>query len=341
MIAEAFTDVMVNGSRASLVSREIYDLMALEYRRGGFAIRSAPIDELAEEAARAFPRLPASRLNSMTVAQLRALAGERGVTIPTGARKADLVRLLDEGEAAVPDIRAVATQRVDDLIKDIPANTPGQFRNKVRDEMLRQAEVAPIAVRDLLGMKIATRAEWRELHHEGMDPQAIYVFNRGRMYFSPTWAEDNAAARASARSAFENDRVAWSFPDFNMRNLDVTAGILRHEFGHHVAGNFRSDGWSDARRRRVLVPLAEELNVAAPTTTDIGACSPLARRRAVLRRPRARRTVLTRCSPSCGRSTQVEALKLPRSHDAWAPSSAIVGKRLPSSLSPSCRLRRS
>jgi len=267
MIAEAFTDVMINGPRASLVSREIYDLMAVEYRRGGFNLRLGPVDADVD----VFPRLPASRLNSMTVAQLRALAGERGVTIPPGARKADLVRLLDEGDAAVPDIRAVAIERVNTLIKDIPAGTPGQFRNKVRDEMLRQAEIAPTAVRDLLGMKIATRAEWRELHHEGMDPQAIYVFNRGRMYFSPTWAEDNAAARATARSAFENDRVAWSFPDFNMRNLDVTAGILRHEFGHHVAGNFRSDGWTDARRRRVLVPLAEELNVAAPTTTDISA----------------------------------------------------------------------
>ena len=43
MIAEAMTDVMANGPRASLLSRELYDMVAREYRAKGFAVRTAEL----------------------------------------------------------------------------------------------------------------------------------------------------------------------------------------------------------------------------------------------------------------------------------------------------------
>ncbi len=95
MIAEAGADVMTNGAAASALSRDIFDLLRAEYRRRGFEIRTAP--SLSEDIGEAFPKAAAPRaLSSQTVAQLRALAKERGITVPRGTRKADLVRMLEE-----------------------------------------------------------------------------------------------------------------------------------------------------------------------------------------------------------------------------------------------------
>jgi hypothetical protein len=131
MLAEAWTDVMVNGEAASAVSRELYDLIGAEYRARGLAIRSMPRElddfegfpkpaapapdwqpgawreETDLSAAPAAPiaappvAIAPARLAAMKVADLRALAAQRGIEIPTGARKADLVRLL---EAPGPDV---------------------------------------------------------------------------------------------------------------------------------------------------------------------------------------------------------------------------------------------
>lgn len=112
MIAEAFTDVVLNGEAASRVSRELYEMLTDEYRRAGLAVRTAPIvEDLSpfEDFTRtglgeAFPKTaaPGARLASMKVAELRALAKERGVAIPAGARKADLVKALEESSTAAP-----------------------------------------------------------------------------------------------------------------------------------------------------------------------------------------------------------------------------------------------
>lgn len=95
MVAEAGTDVMVNGAAASQLSRDIFDLVRAEYRRRGFEIRTAPLVE--DLGGDVFPKTAAPRaLSSQTVAQLRALAKERGITVPPGTRKADLVKMLEE-----------------------------------------------------------------------------------------------------------------------------------------------------------------------------------------------------------------------------------------------------
>lgn len=104
LVAEAGTDVVLNGARASAFSQDVYRLMVEEYRARGFAIRDLPDGE-------AFPKLPAPRpLASMTVKDLRALAKERGITVPAGARKADLVAALERAPAAsvVPEVARAA-----------------------------------------------------------------------------------------------------------------------------------------------------------------------------------------------------------------------------------------
>ncbi|HEX3307208.1 MAG TPA: ADP-ribosyltransferase, partial [Streptosporangiaceae bacterium] len=41
LVAEAFADVVMNGERASVLSREIYDIVEAEYRKGGFTLGEA------------------------------------------------------------------------------------------------------------------------------------------------------------------------------------------------------------------------------------------------------------------------------------------------------------
>ncbi len=137
LIAEAFTDVLVNGPRASAISREIYDLLVFEYRASGLGIRMLPRVDLEPDLEdfadfRDFPSAPG--LASRTVPQLRALAAERGITIPAGARKADIVRLLEQPGPDVPSIPAAPM-------------TPAQFEARLNaavtgDEALQAAGVA-------------------------------------------------------------------------------------------------------------------------------------------------------------------------------------------------------
>jgi hypothetical protein len=83
MIAEAMTDVMANGPRASLLSRELYDMVAREYRARGFAVRTAELSGDGDLGFEDFPKLPAPKpLARMTVAELRSQAKARGITVP-------------------------------------------------------------------------------------------------------------------------------------------------------------------------------------------------------------------------------------------------------------------
>jgi hypothetical protein len=89
LVAGAFTDAVINGQLASPLSREIYALLEDAYRAGGKRVG------ITSTVARAVPA--PKPLARMTVAELRTEAGARGVVVPAGARKADIVRLLDEG----------------------------------------------------------------------------------------------------------------------------------------------------------------------------------------------------------------------------------------------------
>jgi hypothetical protein len=99
LIAEAGTDVMVNGAAASQLSRDIFDVLRAEYRARGFGLRTGPVGEV-------FPKVAGPRpVSSMTVADLRAELKAAEVAIPPGARKADLTRLVEDQRRAVPGER--------------------------------------------------------------------------------------------------------------------------------------------------------------------------------------------------------------------------------------------
>lgn len=104
LVAEAFTDVMVNGPAASELSRDIFDVLRVEYERTGRRfVATAP--------AAAAPAPPP--LAKMTVAQLKGLAKERGLVLPAKALKADIVRLLEAPTEPLTgrELRAAARAR--------------------------------------------------------------------------------------------------------------------------------------------------------------------------------------------------------------------------------------
>jgi len=107
LIAEAFADVLMNGPAASQLSREVFDLLEAEYRKGGRRIGIPGVVSPSE----------VGDLSKLTVPQLRALAKERGVTVPAKALKRDIVAAL-EGEPAklpVPAPVALSKMKVADL----------------------------------------------------------------------------------------------------------------------------------------------------------------------------------------------------------------------------------
>lgn len=99
LIAEAFTDVMVNGPAASQLSREIFDLLEAEYRKGGRRVGSAvvsasePAPSAAARAAEGL-RLSLTReqaqtvLTGRTLTELKEIARLSRVTLPARITKA-------------------------------------------------------------------------------------------------------------------------------------------------------------------------------------------------------------------------------------------------------------
>jgi hypothetical protein len=110
LAAEAFADVMMNGQAASQLSQDIYEALLKEYKAGGRAFTST---------ARVVARSTAAPadLSKLTVAQLKALAKERGITVPAKVLKKDLLELLqtavvDDGLDALEthSLRSLATE---------------------------------------------------------------------------------------------------------------------------------------------------------------------------------------------------------------------------------------
>lgn len=90
LVAEAFSDVMMNGDAASQLSHEIFDLLKAEYRKGGYTAGTSE----------ALPSLaaPVDPLSKLKVTELRALAKDRGLTGYSKLTKPQLLERL-AGEA--------------------------------------------------------------------------------------------------------------------------------------------------------------------------------------------------------------------------------------------------
>lgn len=101
LAAEAFTDVMMNGAAASRMSRAIYDTIKAEYEAGGRAFVTTP---------RVASRAGVDPLAGKTVAQLRALATERGVRLPARALKPDILAALRDVPGASEPAATVAAR---------------------------------------------------------------------------------------------------------------------------------------------------------------------------------------------------------------------------------------
>lgn len=129
MVAEAGTDVMVNGAAASRLSRDIFDLVRAEYRRRGFEIRTAPVDEIADEAGEVFPTGTGREARA---ARLRELDGETPADVKRfdegEASDAEILTFVD-GSQAIRKTFAGRLRSIDDEIaaEDLGAQVLGAF----------------------------------------------------------------------------------------------------------------------------------------------------------------------------------------------------------------------
>jgi 8-oxo-dGTP pyrophosphatase MutT (NUDIX family)/2'-5' RNA ligase len=112
LVAEAFADVMVNGEAASQLSQEIAKILDSEYLKPAAGLRGGQ-RRLVRLGPKAATTTASEDLSKLTLTQLKALAKERGVDIPAGAKKADLVTLLGgKAEAAASSSAVLSGERV-------------------------------------------------------------------------------------------------------------------------------------------------------------------------------------------------------------------------------------
>lgn len=253
LVAEAFADVMVNGDRASDLSKQIFTLLEAQYRRGGGTVRA-----VSREAALAVPS-PTSALAARTVPQLRALAKERGITIPAGSKKADIVRLLDEAPSPGP---GPAQPTFRGLLPNPQTALTAAEQARVRELVRRDPQIFA-TVKDRFG-KISTSGNLSRADADWLDD----VVRRDRAFVerSVQEAQIQRSIRDAARQADETvteyrSRVAARLKDIfddkpiavRVRDEAALRDILAGgRFKTQLEGARRAPGLEASPERRVL-----------------------------------------------------------------------------------------
>lgn len=220
LVAEAFSDVMINGNAASTLSRDIFDILEAEYRRTGGVVRAVMPGE-------ALPSMPLSKaaapraLSTQTVAQLRALAKERGIAIPAGARKADLVKALEESPKIAPPLDEKAALRA-----------AARERNRLIESSQGTAKL--LAELDELIANKATKAAIRqrldpaliapEQVYAGADPAVVEALRKALDTGDPAKLR-SALTRAGTKTKLKPIGKAGAKAKFDPETMEGVGGI--------------------------------------------------------------------------------------------------------------------
>ncbi len=225
LVAEAFADVMANGEAASALSREIFDLLEAEYRKGGYAMGSGAIG-LSVPA-------PVADLSSLKLPELRALAKERSLT---GYSKLTKPQLLE---------------RLGGEVKPVPKATPGDL-SKLKVPELR----ALAKERGVTGYGKLTKPQLLEELDKPVPPpeDALVIAARERQA-----AIDYARARAELLSETEewlNNQGTLASMAVQLRRDALRYGIEGHK---DMAALFRAiDSGDEAKVRKAIEAVAKK-----------------------------------------------------------------------------------
>lgn len=179
LVAEAFTDAMLNGRDAKFLSREILIVLHRAYHAQvtaslGLATRAGVVPRLA---ARAAP--PASDLSKMTVPQLKTLAAAQGVRITSKMRKADIIVALRAGPGVVADVplSRMTVPQLRAMAKDRGITVPARAKKADLIAAIQRGPIAPAEV-PLAKMTVAqlrTLAATRGVKLAGKDTKAAII----------------------------------------------------------------------------------------------------------------------------------------------------------------------
>lgn len=254
LIAEAFTDAIINGAAASELSRGILALIEKAYAKGGGRVGASGALRAARKAA------PAANLSTMTVTQLRAMAKAQGIAIKSKALKADIIKALGGGTASdglasmtVAQLRLLAKQRgVTLAAKDRKADILAKLEPRGSRPVPKPAtSVETVTAGDFRGLR-------RVGAQGGSNPGGIFAAEDGSRWYikaasSEQWAKEQALASTLYRElGIESPEIfigkgvgeLGAGPQTATRILDVTGdGLTSAKFLTRVREGFATDAW--------------------------------------------------------------------------------------------------
>jgi len=182
LVAEAYADVVMNGARASGLSRAIVRLVDAAPDRGRGGVMVAPL-----------PSLP--DLSRLPVTRLRAMVAEHGITVPPGLSKPALVRLATDLEAGMPP-QAARARAVQSVLDE---------RRVVADALVRAHELLGKGASERALRWLANSIRRGSVTINADAPEFAALLRQMKPLLDALDAADEAAARAAlatvARSA--------------------------------------------------------------------------------------------------------------------------------------------